>query len=230
MILLNRGNNSTLNIFCDASITKPKNIGEKPTGCAGATSIIVDKNGATSYEDILVKVLPESTNNNSEVTAVLLGIYLAIKYNHQVDAINLFSDSKITIMGLREWIFNWVDNMENEQMYSSGGTPVANQDIICQIVNYILYYKLDIRLFHQKGHVTGTNESIANAKRVFNVSNYISLDDEEIRIISKYNDIIDNHTRNQLQDISSYRKLIRPIEFPLVRDHIEVYKKLIGRN
>lgn len=226
MILLNRGGQKTLNIFCDASITKPKNPKEKVTGCAGMISVLMDNSGNVISENIVKQIIPNTTNNNSEVTAVLLGVYEALKYNGKVGAINLFSDSKITIMGLREWIFNWIRSINNGIMYSTSGTPVANQDIICQIINCIIYNNLNIMLFHQKGHVSGNN--IPNAREVFITSNGIDISIQETGIISLYNDYVDRFTRNALSGFEyTEDRPIRPIDFPIAYCDMNKYKNLI---
>ena len=128
------GNSNTLNIFTDASI---KQVGQETVGCAGAFCVAGKDRTIINQTN---RILRYATNNSSEITAVKLGIDLAIDYRNDFDTINLFSDSKICIYGLREWIFNWIDNMSNGVLYNSSNTEVANQEMFKKIINLITHY------------------------------------------------------------------------------------------
>lgn len=223
---MNYNSERTLNIFCDASITTAKD--GTVIGCPG--SIAIDKNkGMIDYS---FNIIERSTNNNSEITAVLLAVYQAYKFRDLYDEINIFSDSKICIFGLREWIFNWVHNMVNGVMYSSSGTPVANQEIIITIYNFIVSNNLKVNFYHQKGHVTGTDKSIMEARRVFAQSNRLSMSMEFIETISFHNNWIDAQTKAELDQYIYNRDttvLTKVISYEMNPSHISIYKKLIGR-
>ena len=93
-------NDRTLNIFTDASIVKIEN---ETIGCAGNN--IVANNTIIDQPRLIYR---NSTNNNSEIAAIHMAVVNALNYRHQFETINIFSDSKICIYGLREWIFNWI--------------------------------------------------------------------------------------------------------------------------
>jgi ribonuclease HI len=216
----------TLNIFCDASITK---INGETIGCPGA--IAIDNININKIKEHSYVILRETTNNNSEITAIQLAIRLGIKYKDVYDRINIFSDSQICVFGLRKWIFDWLYGMHNNVMYSSTGEPVANQQIILNIVNLILSYNFRFNLFHQKGHVYYTTSSLENAKNVFEKSNNVTVSDEFIQRISFYNDYIDKFTKDVLSnnDLLEIQKRIVPIKHiidPKSSDVIK-YKNLI---
>lgn len=190
-MILNTPN--TCNIFTDASIIKT--IYGETIGCAGAIGYLTSGN---KDPIISTKIIRESTNNNSEITAILLGVGIALSAPKGFK-INLFSDSKICIYGLREWIYSWMNNREPDgTMVSSSGTPVANQEVFLHIINLITTNNLSINLYHQKGHVKNTKSSLDNAKKVFFESNGVVLDDQDIFNISSFNNYIDEYTRAKL--------------------------------
>ena len=231
-------NDRTLNIFTDASMTK--NEGET-IGCYGIKTI-------TTNEEIADTIFPEqdyicylgiarhSTNNDSELRGILRGVFFALEFREYFKTINLFSDSMISIMGLKVWLNNWVRNIKNGIMYSTSG-EVMNQELIKDIVFTILNNNLNINLYHQKGHVNSKN--IEHAKHTFIVSNKLDCDVDMklIETISNFNDIIDRTTRlyleeymNNLYQNDKKNKLSRAICFDIDQFDLKKYNKLIGGN
>lgn len=135
----------TLNIFTDASISKypGTNI---VTGCSGAEFYIGDK---YIYTDI--QVLFNTTNNHAELMSILLGVYGAVQNMQIADTINLFSDSKINVSALREWIFKWVNDRFDDTLYNSAGHPVANQKLMLSVIDIITRNNLQINIFMYVG-------------------------------------------------------------------------------
>lgn len=220
-------NQDTLNIFVDASITKNN---DSYIGCPGCVCVNTHPNYVSYIKDSSYNVIYESTNNNSEISAVLLGINKALLYRNNYKVINLFSDSKICIHGLKYWMFNWIENMTKDKLYSSSGQLVSNQEIFLNIVNYIIKNNLYINLYHQKGHVTSSNESIENAIRVFKETNYIKDDvDKELIIqLSYYNNYVDLMTKNILNNLR-LQKVVSPFTYKLNKSEFkQKYKKLLG--
>ena len=235
---MNIKDNSILNIFTDGSILKKVSTGET-IGCPGALIM--------SYESDKFKVINKahlivrnSTNNDTEIRSILLGIDLAINYinkNNNVKKINLFSDSKICIFGLREWIFKWINCVDNYILFSSSGNPVANQEIVKHIIQKIVYYNLPITFFHQKGHVSSKSKnSLDNALRVFNISNKCNIKNIEfIKMISEFNNEVDTFTKSYLREydtmINMFEKRsdkeINPFTRSLENINMSKYKNLI---
>lgn len=213
-----------LNIFCDASIKPDKFDPNNTLGCAGC--ICVDKNNII---DKKTTMLYSTTNNEAEISAVLNGVHCAYKYKDIYDIINIFSDSKICVFGLREWIFKWklVDNV----FYGSSNTPIINQHLFISVVRFIVDNNMNyINLYHQKGHVTNAQESILNASRVFTETNGCILDIDNIKYISLYNNIIDKETKDELLSVENIknRKLIFPVRFNIDIEKIKtIYKDII---
>lgn len=229
-------NEDTLNIFTDASIYKDSN----GYTISSPGALCVYTQCATTYvleKDIDERnIIDNSTNNEGEISAIALGVYLAIKYTSKYKHINLFSDSNICIQGLTDWIFNWVKNMDNGIMMNSSGTPVANQSIIASIVNTIIEQKLEINMFHQKGHVKIENQNSLNkANKDFITTNKLNgkVDEDIIKCISFYNDIVDNETRDLLMSYVNsgcfWGDTQKPIVFTPRTSSINDYKKLINK-
>jgi len=189
-------NYNTLNIFTDASIKKMPD-GET-IGCAGA-NVISGPNPIVGIIEQDTRIIRGSTSNNSEIQAIKLGIQKALMYRNQYNVINLISDSKLCIYGLREWIFNWVrDSVNKNYLISSTNQAVANQEVILEIIYMILDNNLRINFYHQNGHVNIYNQTnLIEVKNTFISSNFLSndVDLELIKNISIANDDIDKLTR-----------------------------------
>lgn len=210
-------NEKTVNIFTDASIHVYDREGYKETiGCIGAIVVLTDINGDSQIIDECMTIQRNTTNNESEIKAIDAGVLLASTYKKAYDNINLFSDSKICIKGLTEWIFDWVDNAKNNILYTKSNSEVKNQKIFISIINFINRASLNIKFYHQKGHVSNTQNSILNAKNVFSISNSIPLDnisDDFIKRISYYNNYVDYKTKEKLRDYINNNHICKPKEF-----------------
>lgn len=223
-------NDETINIFTDASIKVTQD--KHTIGSAGFCIY----NGKEILK-IDTNIIYDTTNNHSEINAIRSGILEALKYNGSGKTINLFSDSKICIFGLRQWIFNWVNCVKNGILYGSMGTAVSNQDVILDIIYMIINNNLNINLYHQSGHVcVCNNKSLESAKTIFMHTNNIThdVDMELIKNISTANNIIDNFTRDYLvkylEGDSDYQKyeFINPISFHYNGIDIPKYKQLLN--
>ena len=149
--------------------------------------------------------MPDSTNNKSEITAIYLAVQLAkeiVQDMHEEVTINIYSDSKISVYGLKFWMNKWVEMMYNGVLYTPQGDRVKNQEIFIQIYDFLARNNLKINLYHCKGHVNVMNEKqMVNAANVFYESNGFMPDRDLLTRVSFYNDKIDNLTRNYLSDI-----------------------------
>ena len=221
-----------LNIFTDASIKKLPD-GET-LGCPGALCIYTLNNGSSTILDLACYIERYATNNSSEIKAISLGVAKALQYRHMFNTINLFSDSRICIQGVREWIFNWINCINNGLMCSSSGEPVANQNTFASIVNTIIANNLNINFYHQKGHVKITNnKAIENAVRVFKDVNKIDVSFNLMKELSHFNDIIDVRTGEELEiftrtQISPFSKQDVIMRFDMTHFDSHKYQQLIN--
>ena len=214
-----------INIFTDASIKKLYS-GET-IGCAGCILVfgeLIDKNIQEDYQ-----IIRNTTSNNSEIKAIRLGIQNVLKYKNQYNKIRLFSDSQISIFGIRDRIFNW--KYINGTYIGTEGTPIKNQDIFLEIVYTILENNLSIEFYHQKGHVDYKSKSMNNAMHVFISSNNIReyVDESFIKQISIFNNMVDNNSRNYLDNFNSNYEYLEPLYFKSVLFNKNKYLNLIKR-
>lgn len=207
-------NTYTLNIFSDASI-----IGRPGQyhGCYGAVAVNQD-----NVIDTVYKLVSNTTNNNSEIKGIRAALSLAYKYKDQFKNINIFSDSQISVFGLKHYIYNWKYNPKTHQFFGSGKNPIANQNVFVECHNMMV--ELDkcptcnIKIYHQAGHVGKLFDSLVNACQVFCSSNGIKgkVDLNFIRYISTYNTFVDNMSRSILRrsvDEVRHGNYCDPIEF-----------------
>ena len=251
-------NSHTLNIFTDASILqKPDNSYD---GCAGSIGVLCnDKKDIFIDSRFVVK--ENTTNNELEISAIQLGIYYAIERKNidpKIDTINLFSDSKISIFGLREWIYSWIEHARNGILISSSGNPVKNQDIFIDCVDAIVRNNLNITFYHINGHVKfNSGEELYKALQRYRKANDMMdsfIDLKLFKKICECNDIVDINSRDILQGIFQQDKLFEMANSifknynscnlinticsysqraftPFYQSiDLEVYKKLIGGN
>lgn len=224
---------TVLNIFCDASVLNYSN--GTYDSCAGSIVVCND-----TIIDSMYRICKGGTNCYSEAKAVLMGIYMAIKYRNQFPIINIFSDSQITIFGIRDRYITWP--CYNNLLYTKSGGPVINQELFIEMVRMINQYQLHINFWHQKGHVNrNIFSSVQNAADVFRKSNHLKwgdalVDYQFIRYISEYNEIVDNESRRMLKHINdrSYQEIntISPFMFTAIDNgkQIQNYKQNMTNN
>lgn len=183
-------NDKTLNIFTDASIRVVK---DETIGASGYIAVIGND---AIHQDI--RVLRESTNNQSEIYAVYMAIQYALLNRDKVKVINIFSDSQFAIFGLREWVFSWMNNIRGDRLYNSSNKPVSNQNIFMAILYTIINYNLEINLYHNMGHYK--DEKVVEFIQLFKKHNQINdyLEKEIGYKIIYFNNKIDMLTRNVL--------------------------------
>ena len=148
-----------------------------------------------------VKSLAKKVWNAAEILAILLGVGEALRIRDNVypNAIfRLFSDSGISLFGLRDWMVNWIKNMGSDNILrTSQKEPVINQQTFIKIYNMIVNHNLKIELYHQKGHITMTDKALREARAYFIKQNKVTPDMLGLSIenIVAFNNMVDNDTR-----------------------------------
>lgn len=208
-------NMCTINIFCDASVGS-KGIGS----CAGALIEIIEKykdnqdgkEYTSSSRQFNAVILHQGTNNSGEAAAVALGVSKAIEIYKRcmlkskgqfTYRINIFSDSLITVKGIKEWIFGWIENYRDCYLINASNNIVANQYFFKYIYNMILLNpEIKINIYHQEGHVTSYFDSMMNGFRRVN-----GIYPQDIGLTPQYlcvnNDYVDNITRKIINEYIS---------------------------
>lgn len=193
--LLSFYNQYTLNIFADASIKRIDD--RKASGCYGAIAYCGD---VKITEDYKIRDF-DSTSNNCEIRAIRLAVRIALQYMNQFPVVNIFSDSQVSIFGIRNRIYSWVKY--GNKLYGYGHIKIKHQSIFIEILDIIINNNLRCNFWHQKGHVNiNKNDHIQNAIHVFQASNAIRgiIDFDFIKYISSKNNEVDNNTRNLLYE------------------------------
>ena len=250
--------NYGLDVFADASITKRKIVlpnGEQSEYYVSCTGVLATKRNKDDNGNILPIILNENytiyhncTNNMGELLAILNAIRLGhtlLNLTGVQTHLNIISDSRISIFGLRDWIFNWIFNIKDGIMYGSSG-PVLNQRIIIQIIYEIIQNNDMIRFYHIRGHQKSNNTSAFTQS--FSKENGFSIDNKLVNYLIKCNDRVDTISRNTLTDeniIATEPMYLREsiltknqyeltnifdMENLLMNLDIDKYKYLIGRN
>ena len=130
---------NNLFIFTDASVTKYGRHEEEYISCSGAVACVWTGNCYQIIDQSFV-INRCSTNNNGEIKAIYYGLLLALKYKNNFRTINLFSDSKISIYGLREWIEDWVQRSRGDQLLGSTNVIFL---ILFELYNFFLFELFD---------------------------------------------------------------------------------------
>lgn len=196
------------NVFTDASVTTNtihthgQNI-----------SYYVSSSGAAIYSDnfnvidSMVNLFHNYTNNQAEAKAIQYGLSLGYRYARPDQVINIFSDSKISVSGLRDWCFSWFERFNRTNppdgllVSSDGRTPVANQTQFLDIIDMIITTDRPVRFYHIRGHMKINNfGDRVKFQRSFVRENciYGKLSESFISYCIRGNDIIDNLTRSYL--------------------------------
>lgn len=146
-----------INIFTDASI-KHFPYYNYTVGCPGFI-VFKDKD---LIHPIETQYIMDSTNNESEIIAIFNALCYVLwnKENFKSeDRINIFSDSKISVFGLREWYKGWITNMRNSILYNSSGKPVANSRFFIESMAMITCIDKKVNIYHCNGHIDIWNKS-----------------------------------------------------------------------
>lgn len=212
----------SINIFTDASITKT--IYNEAIGCSGA--ICSEDNSLSKFY-----ISRDSTNNISEITAIKLGVLLALENRNLFDVVNIWSDSQWSVFGLTKWIKSWMNNSVNYILKNSSGEDVKNQQLFLSIVKLIVDNNLRVNFYHIKGHVdTRSIKSVNHAISVFNTSNNTTISRSNMYAASNMNNLVDNTTRNMLKDISNEtpQYFTRGVAIPIIsKEDMIIYYKLV---
>jgi ribonuclease HI len=222
---------NAVNTYTDASIVKNKD--GVFISCAGYVTTfhneIIDKG---------TKIMNNATNNYGEITAIYMGIQSLLSFKEYDVFLNLFSDSKISVFGLKEWIYKWLKNADPEtrMLINSSGDRVKNQEIFCNIIHYIVKNKTHLSIYHQPGHQNPSNvNQLELVRQSFRENNNTEITDDIIREICYYNNFVDNMTRNCLIEVvnhldfngQQYRKPKPVVSRVLNWDIMQQYKNLI---
>lgn len=124
------------------------------------------------------------TNNYAEINAIKNGLKTAREYIKSIDDSNvrveIYSDSDICVRSLTEWIWGWIKNSKDGQLYNSEGKLVKNQEVILKafkIMEKIREGGGVVRFYHINSHGSIDNIKDLRSKFMKRNSCKVSLDD-----------------------------------------------------
>lgn len=216
------------NLFCDASIDTNKKI-----ACAGCLITCQDNLGIYDVKRKAIIQL-NATNNSSEILAIWIGVTEALRLRNMYPGsiFRLFSDSKISLYGLRDWIKNWVKNIDPNDNYntliSSSGERVSNQQRFIDIFNLIVENNLRIEFYHQRGHVGSIGGvNLNKARSDFVKANKVAPEalGIDISYLSNCNNYVDNFSRDSLKHYLNTNQLQEDVELECIDPVIHIIRK-----
>lgn len=216
----------TLNIFTDASMHSGNGAGE---GCYGALARCM-----SNEIDSICRIQTYVTTPECELKGIRAGVELAIKYKDQYSKINIFSDSQLSVFGLRDRIYKW--RINNNKIIKKDKKQISYQDIYTEIIYMIADNDVSLNIYHTNSHIDIHNKnSIKGSINNFIKSNYLSYDDKVefkfMKYISLGNNEIDRRTRSLLKSRMDDTLISEPIyyipDYRLI-EKMKKYKKQVG--
>jgi len=229
----------SLFIFSDASIYQDTKTG-KFTGCSGVIAVQLNYlHPNCTFNPIInenYQILTDTTVNRSELHGIYLALEMQNRYRYIYNDIHIFSDSALSVKGLRDWFFSW--NKGNKNYFTNSSFEyVKNQDMFKYVAYYILNNNLNVNLHHCKGHINISEpHSIKRAIDTYKTSNGCDIDKNTALTISFYNNMVDNKSREYLNCyLSNYVPISYTISYPeydkgkLSTEDIRKYASLITK-
>lgn len=226
---------NVLNIFTDASI---KRIEEHAwRGCAGAVGVFYDEE-LDDYDTMTnLMLLNRCTNNIAELAGIELGVDMSLANQYNFSRINLFSDSNISVHTFRKWIFGWCRNRgayrfpeRMGELRTSSGKLVKNLTHILDIVNKICdIEQCEFNIYHCRGHHMKKLDTFIES---FKTENNLTISDTDARLLALYNDLIDQETRNIVENFlneNEYSEIIHEYApYAITPLNMRKYFRIIG--
>lgn len=231
---------NALNIFTDASVKGKADKNNGNTICAGA--VAVDGLGGRIGE--YQTFIQNATNNIGELNAIGLGFRLAAENKGKYTTINIFSDSKISVCGFRDWMLGWINRSLDGITLQSTTGPVANQNIILRITDEIITNfdpnKDKVNLFHVNSHINVRSiRDMNKATKTFmnNLYNPTITDRDyyldNFSFIQRWNNYIDESTRSSFRSqqygvcyVPQYEMMPNALS-PLIFDNYNIYHRIL---
>ena len=192
-------NSQSVCIFTDSSFKKDKNLPANVSIGTTAPAYCVYINDQCVEQGY--HILHNSTSQQGELYAMLLGVMTAYKYR-AYQHIRLFSDNQNAVFSVREWIFKWVRETNNGKNTLGPSGRINNQDYIMDIIYTIISNNIFIELYHVKGHVNiKDRESVLNSKYLFERSNPFvgRVYDDLIYMLAMGNNAVDEYSTVMLR-------------------------------
>lgn len=192
-------NEESICIFTDASFRRNKDCPSNVAVGTTAPAYCVYRGDCCIEQGF--HILHNSTSQQGEFYALLLGVMAAYKYR-SYPHIRIFADNQNAVLGVREWIFKWVRETSNGRHTLGDDGRISNQDYLMDIVYTIISNNMYLELYHIKGHVDIKSwESVRNARDMFERSNpFVGMaEDALIYQLAMGNNVVDEYSTVMLR-------------------------------
>lgn len=112
-----------------------------------------------NYIDGFGSLIPESTNNRAEITAVIKALEFVL--SNSIKDVKIILDSQYTLQGMTEWLPNWVAN----NFIKSDSTEVLNSDLwkeLDKLLNQFKEQQITLSFKKIKGHSGDLGNDLAD--------------------------------------------------------------------
>jgi ribonuclease HI len=194
---------NAINVFTDASVYVGRNYFVTAPGFVTVHEGQIINKG--------IEVVHDGTNNYGELYAIYMGVQeLISKYSKTDLFLNIFSDSQLSILSFKEWIFSWYKNQTTKHVLrNSADEPVANQELILEIMRMIVMSGVHISMYHIKGHINSNDvngmqkfrTTFLNNKKGKGINDLCNVPMDILQEMADYNNIIDGMTRDTIRSV-----------------------------
>lgn len=209
--------NKTINVFTDASTTQVDR------------RIVSSPGYAIVYNNKIIcstnNVFYNTTSNYGELYAIIMALesLIQIKWGFdkaglEMPLINIFSDSEISVLGLRKYIFNWWGSESTQQFYSEpqiySDQGVLNKELFVNAIRMITDNNLKVNLYHVSAHIEATKKyHITRMIKKFEENNYIQIDKDDAYYLCYYNAFVDDMTRSNLRKLVNNKEVFDKFKY-----------------
>ncbi len=143
------------------------------------------------------KITQGGTNNFGEIHAIRMGlqeakkVISALKTDKSIQ-VEVYTDSKLCIQSLTQWIWGWMKNRRDGVLYRINGEKVKNQEEILgafKLMKELKNKKATIRFFHVNSHKAKKN--IEKDHKNFQKKNDCEITLDFYKFIYAQNDLCD---------------------------------------
>ena len=193
-------NSDSVCIFTDSSFKESPKCKSGTSIGTTAPAYCVYFNNSCIEQDF--HILHDSTSQQGEMYAMLLGIRASYRYRNWCKYIRIFSDSQNTVFAIRDRMVNWASSTNNGIKILGSDGSIKNQGYLMMIVNEIMSNNIPLILYHVKGHVNiKSDPSIISARKTFLQSNpfITKIDNNDIYRIAMGNNAVDEYSTVMLR-------------------------------
>lgn len=179
-----------INCYTDASTMR---VNDTMMSSAGYM-IIADGKVINSQYTIIDHV----DNSYGELYALFMGIKAVLKYSYRNRPINIFSDSMVSVDGLKTDVFRW--HRESGTLLAGSGGKISYQNVYSHIIHEVVNHHMKINIYHIMSHMNlRYKEERDRFRTCFNGINMKDIGDDTIDELVHYNSLVDEMVKHSLK-------------------------------